>query len=144
MSGRRRESGVALIAVLLFVALAVSAIVLYLQRATFNSLAIRNHDNAARAEALARGGVRLATALLIDDAAREAASEFRADSLRDAWATARLAPIVLPDGTSVRLTIEDAGSRLNLNALFKDGTAVGPLAFTIGDAETSASALAIR
>ncbi len=130
MSGRRRESGVALIAVLLFVALAVSAIVLFLQRATFNALAIRNHDNAARAEALARGGVRLATALLIDDGAREAASEFRADSLQDAWAQARLAPIVLPDGTSVRLTIEDAGARLNLNALFKDGTAVSPLAET--------------
>jgi general secretion pathway protein K len=126
MSSRRRESGVALIAVLLFVALAVSAIVLFMQRATFNTLAIGNHDNAARAAALARGGVRLAMALVIDDRAREQAQDFRADSLADGWARARLTPIALPDGSSLRVTIEDAGARLNLNSLFKDGTPADP------------------
>jgi len=121
MSAHRRETGVALIAVLVFVFLAVSAAVLFLQRTTFNSLAIGNHDNAARAEALAQGGVRLATALLIEDRAREQASGFRADSLADAWAQARSVPLEFPDGDTLRLTIEDAGARLNLNALFKDG-----------------------
>jgi general secretion pathway protein K len=121
VSARRRKRGVALIAVLVFVFLAVSAAVLFLQRTTFNSLAIGNHDNAARAEALARGGVRLAMALLIEDRAREQASDFRADSLADGWAQLRNAPLELPDGDTLRLTIEDAGARLNLNALFKDG-----------------------
>lgn len=123
---RRRQTGVALIAVLVFVFLAVSAAVLFLQRTTFNALAIGNHDNAARAEALARGGVQLAMALLIDDRVREQASDFRADSLTEPWAQARLAPIDLADGTSLRLTIEDAGARLNLNALFKEGTPADP------------------
>ena len=123
---RRRESGVALIAVLVFVFLAISAVVLFVQRTSFNTLAIGNQDNAARAEALARGGVRLAQALLIDDRVREQASEFRSDSLADAWAQARLVPIPTPDGGSLRLTIEDAGSRLNLNALFEKGAPKDP------------------
>ena len=117
----RRSAGVALITVLVFVFLAISAAVLFLQRSTFNTLAIGNRDNAARAEALARGGVRLATALLLEDRAREEAASFRADSLRDSWAQARLAPLELPDGDALQLTIEDAGARLNLNALFEDG-----------------------
>jgi type II secretory pathway component PulK len=121
VSARRREHGVALIAVLVFVFLAVSAAALFLQRTVFNERAIGNHDNAARAEALARGGVRLAMALVIDDRVREQQREFRAESLRDPWALARLAPVDFEDGTRLRLTIEDAGARLNLNALFKDG-----------------------
>jgi general secretion pathway protein K len=124
MSAARRDAGVALIAVLVFVFLAVSAAVLFLQRTTFNTLAIGNHDNAARAEALARGGVRLATALLIEDRLQEEAAEFEADSLADAWARVRVAPLELPGGDALRLTIEDSGARLNLNALFKDGAPV--------------------
>ncbi|HEY8119901.1 MAG TPA: type II secretion system minor pseudopilin GspK [Myxococcota bacterium] len=126
MRPRRRERGVALIAVLVFVALAVSAVVLFMRRASFNEMSIRNYDNAARAEALARGGVQLAIALAIDDRVREQAREFRAESLTDRWAQVRLAPLELPDGTALRLTIEDAGARLNLNALFKDGTPADP------------------
>jgi general secretion pathway protein K len=124
MTSRRGSAGVALIAVLVFVFLAVSAAVLFLQRTTFNALAIGNHDNAARAEALARGGVRLATALLIEDRVQEQAAAFAADSLADPWAQVRLAPLELPGGDVLRLTIEDAGARLNLNALFKDGAPV--------------------
>ncbi len=123
---RRRESGVALIAVLVFVFLAVSAAVLFLQRTAFNARSIANHDNGARAEALARGGVQLALALVIEDRVREEASDFRADSLRDSWAQARILPLDLADGTSLRLTIEDSGARLNLNALFKDGAPADP------------------
>ncbi len=126
MSARRRESGVALIAVLVFVFLAVSAAVLFLQRTWFNAQAITNHDNGARAEALARGGVQLALALVIEDRVREEASGFRADSLADSWAQARLVPLELADGTSLRLTIEDSGACLNLNALFKDGAPADP------------------
>jgi type II secretory pathway component PulK len=124
MSARRRSAGVALIAVLVFVFLAVSAAVLFLQRTLFNSLAIGNHDNAASADALARGGVRLATALLIEDRVREQAQSFASDSLADGWAQLRVAPIELAGGGTLRLTIEDAGARLNLNALFKDGALV--------------------
>lgn len=124
MSARRSESGVALIAVLVFVFVAVSAAVLFLQRTTFSALAIGNHDNAARADALARGGVRIATALLIEDRLQEQAASFQADSLADAWAQARTQPLELPTGEQLRLTIEDSGARINLNALFKEGKPV--------------------
>ncbi|MBM4384019.1 MAG: type II secretion system minor pseudopilin GspK [Deltaproteobacteria bacterium] len=123
MTPRRGERGVALIAVLVFVAVAISAVVLFVQRSTYNVLAINNHDASARAEALARGGVRLAQALLIDDRVREDEADFRADSLADDWARARAAPITLPNGDALVLAIEDSGSRLNLNALFADGAA---------------------
>jgi type II secretory pathway component PulK len=130
LSARRHQRGVALIAVLVFVFLAISAAVLFLQRTTFNALAIGNHDNAARAEALARGGVQLAAALLIEDRARERAGGFRSESLRDPWALVRAAPLELPDGDSLQLTIEDAAARLNLNALFKEGKPVDATAET--------------
>ena len=123
---RRQQTGVALIAVLVFVFLSISAVVLFMQRSSFNTLAIGNQDNAARAEALARGGVRLAQALVIDDRVREKASEFRADSLTDLWARVRLVPIPTADGGTLRLAIEDAGSRLNLNALFEKGAPKDP------------------
>lgn len=121
MTAQRGERGVALIAVLVFLFLAVSAVVLFLHRTTLNVLAIGNHDDGARAEALARGGVRLAQALLIDDRVRENEAEFRSDSLADDWARARAMPITLPSGDALVLAIEDSGARLNLNALFLDG-----------------------
>jgi general secretion pathway protein K len=121
MSARRRQRGVALIAVLVFVAVAISAVVLFVQRSTYNVLAIANHDASARAEALARGGVRLAQALLIDDRVRENEAGFRADALTDDWARARATPITLANGDALVLAIEDSGARLNLNALFADG-----------------------
>ncbi len=117
----RRQQGVALIAVLVFVALATSALVLFMRRASLDTLAIGQHENAARADALARGGVQLAIALLIDDRLREQVSDFRAETLRDGWAVARTVPLAVSGGGSLRLTIEDAGSRLNLNALFEKG-----------------------
>lgn len=121
MSARHRQRGVALIAVLVFLFLAVSAVTLFLHRTTLNALAIGNHDDGGRAEALARGGIRLAQAVLIEDRYAERESEFRADSLRDSWAQLRAAPLQLPNGDQLRLAIEDAGARLNLNALFANG-----------------------
>jgi general secretion pathway protein K len=118
---RRRQQGVALIAVMVFVALATSGLALFMRRASLDTLSIGQHENAARAEALARGGVQLAIALLIDDRLREQTSEFKAETLQDEWAVARTVPLAIDGGGTLRLSIEDAGSRLNLNALFDKG-----------------------
>ncbi len=125
MSARdRRRQGMVLVIVLVFALLLVSSIATFLRRATIDSFVVRNRDAAARAEALARGGVELGIALLLEDRLEEeAAAEggFRAESLFDPWARVAALELDVGDGASLRLEIEDSGARLNLNALVVDG-----------------------
>jgi type II secretory pathway component PulK len=80
----------------------------------------RNREAMARCEALARGGVELAKALLIADRVGEASDPgaMRLDSGLDAWAQSKNVEIPAAGGARLHLRIEDAGGRLNLNALF--------------------------
>lgn len=123
---RRRSRGVVLIAVLFILLLAISAVTLFLRRAAIDGRLIGNQDYSARAEGLARGGVRLAMALVIEDRLAEEQRAFRVDALDDAWAQARATDLNTPDGGTLRLTIEDAGARLDLNALFDKGAPKDP------------------
>ena len=121
--GARR--GIILITVLFFIALLVSGIATFLRRATLDGMIARNRDLAARSEALARGGVQLATALLLQDRLEEEAIAFRSDTRSDLWARVGELKIPVDDGGRLRVRIEDTGSRLNLNALLDaDGAAL--------------------
>jgi general secretion pathway protein K len=113
----------ALVLVLVLLLLLVSSIATFLHRAVLDATIVENRDAVARAEALARGGVRLATALLLEDRLRESASGLRAETRRDPWARARNLELPLSEDreTALELVIEDAGARLNLNALFEEG-----------------------
>jgi general secretion pathway protein K len=113
----------ALVLVLILIVLLVSSVATFLHRAVLDVTIVENRDAVARAEALARGGVRLGTALLIEDRLRESAAGPRAETLRDAWARARRLELPLADDQEqvLEIAIEDAGARLNLNALFQDG-----------------------
>lgn len=130
MSGRdRRREGMVLVIVLLFALLLVSSIATFMRRATIDSFIVRNRDAAARAEALARGGVRLATVLLLEDRLEEEASAeggFRAESLFDPWARADGLELDVGEGATLHLEIRDSGARLNLNALFVEGEEPAP------------------
>ena len=120
----RRQHGVVLVIVLVFALLLASSIATFVRRATVDDRIAYNREAAGRAEAMARGGVRLAWALLLEDKILEKQGSFQGETLDDLWAMAGLAPIELEDGSSLRLVIEDAGSRLNLNAVLavnKDG-----------------------
>lgn len=125
-SGKGRE-GVVLVLVLVFVLLLASSIATFLRRAVIDSTIVSNRDEIAQAEALARGGVRIATAVLIEDRIREelAGDENRlqVETRYDVWA--RLENAELPVGDDAKLTIRvrDSGRWLNLNALFTDGAA---------------------
>lgn len=110
-----------LMAVLFFVLMAAAAMATFLSRATLDYYAARNRDGAAQAEALARGGVRLAIATLIADRLHEAEAQFEVDSRHDAWARLAELPIETPDGGLLRVRVEDAGAKLDLNALFALG-----------------------
>ena len=109
-----RQSGLALITVMLVVAIVATI-------ATFLSLNqqiwIRQAENirtAAQAEAVRQGAGDAAGALLDEDAKSN-----KVDSLAEPWARI-LPPFAFRDG-SVSIAIEDAQGRFNINNLLKDG-----------------------
>ncbi|MCP5058210.1 MAG: type II secretion system minor pseudopilin GspK [bacterium] len=124
----KRRAGLALLAVMFFILLAVSGIATFLRRATIDGMVVRNRDFSARSEVLARGGIRLATALLLQDRLDETEAAFRAETRHELWAQVGASPLLVKDGGELRLRIEDAGARLNLNALVQDGTVRDELA----------------
>jgi general secretion pathway protein K len=121
MRTRREEKGLVLMAVLFFVLLASAGVATFLSRAMVDGMAAGNRDAAARAEALARGGVRLALAALLFDRLAEQQSEFEVDSAQDPWAVLGGVPLPLADGGELQVRVEDAGAKLGLNALFAQG-----------------------
>jgi len=113
----RGESGVVLLVVLFFVLLLSASITSFASRATIDSMISRNRDAAAQAEALARGGVRLAVGLLAEDLFREETEGVPIETNSDPWALVGQQDIETADGSTLRLRIRDIGGRLNLNAL---------------------------
>ena len=122
-----REEGMALVAVLLFLLLAMSATTTFVYRSLSDALIASNRDQSARAETLARGGIRLAHAVLAQDRLDEAPIDFRVEARDDIWMRLGSLPIRPDEEGTLEVTIEDAGSRLNLNALFAEGTVRDPL-----------------
>jgi general secretion pathway protein K len=110
-----------LLIVLFFVLLLTSAVATFVRRAAVDSLVVRHRDAAREAEALARGGVELAKALLLEDRMREAAEQLRVESADETWARAGSFALPVGDHAQLRLQILDSGARLNLNALFAEG-----------------------
>jgi general secretion pathway protein K len=110
-----------LLAVLFFVLLTSAGVATFLSRAVVDGMAAGNRDAAARAEALARGGVRLAVAALLQDVIQEKEGQFSADTTQDLWARLGALPLPLDDGGVLQIKVEDAGRRLSLNSLFAKG-----------------------
>lgn len=118
-AARERRQGVVLLVVLFFALLLTSTVATFLKRATVDSIISRNREQAAQADALARGGIRLAEALLIEDRFEEQQTGAPPiDTDRDLWARVRNLPIPNEAG-DLTLDIQDTGGRLNLNALFE-------------------------
>lgn len=133
---RRRSEGIALLIVLVIVMLLVTAVYLFQRRAVINTTIARNRVAAAEADALARGGLRIAEAALFLIRLREeqaaAGAEGAAAGTEDGgapslgallggsgepWRMLDDLAIDLEQGQSLQLRLEDAGARLNLNAL---------------------------
>ena len=118
----RTQKGFVLVVVLFFAMLLFAVVTTFLRRATVDSFVAHNRDQAARAAALARGGVRLAVAVLRQDRIDEEERGLPPlESSQDSWARLSGQELPVPDGGVLRLRIEDAGSRLNLNGLFAEG-----------------------
>ncbi len=118
MSRPTRQEGVVLLIVLFFALLLTSSIATFTRRAIIDASVARNRDNAARAEALARSGIRLGKSILVMDQIQEEATQQAIDSQRDAWA--RLSQTAIPggDGAVLTIRIEDSGMLFNLNSIF--------------------------
>jgi type II secretory pathway component PulK len=150
----RRRSGIVLVVVLFFALLLAGTVATFARIALIDHMIVRNRDARARADALARGGIRLATALLLEDklgegnagkpaagtsdlnkpnkpavaAGGSGAAKPALDHRNELWARVSGAPITFEDGSTLRLDIEDAASKLNLNAVvvFDDAGVVDP------------------
>lgn len=116
-----------LVLVLVFTLLLVGSIATFLRRAVIDSTIVANRDALSRAEALCRGGVRLALALLLEDRVRELNSGLRVESRNDVWARLEQAQLPVADDARLVVRVEDAGARLNLNALFAEGALREPI-----------------
>ena len=114
---RPGERGVVLLVVVFFALLLASAVATFVTRSTVDAAIARNREDGARAEALARGGIELAKALLLEDWLQEASgASLHIDGGFDVWA--RGLDVPFEDGSELRVRIADTGARLNLNALF--------------------------
>jgi len=114
---RRDERGVVLLVVLVFALLLTSTVATFLHRSTLDTMIVRNRDARARADALARGGLRLARGLILADLTAQGEGGLAVNSSNSLWAQVSGREIVTRDGGRIRIDIEDSGSRLNLNAV---------------------------
>ena len=116
--GSKHRSGVVLAMVLILGLLLSTAVVSFSRRSIIDCLVSRNRDNASQAEALARGGLQVALALLLEDAlagkaaAEKGDSSNAGDTLDDIWALVGDTELVTPEGDTLTVHIRDAGSRL--------------------------------
>jgi len=123
---QRRERGVVLALVLVLALLLSVSMIGFARRGMLDTMIVNNRDDSSRAATLARGGVRLAIALLVEDRmAKNLANFNRADVRRttpgntsdDIWHQVEGLSLVDADGGRLRFEIHDAGALLNLNAV---------------------------
>lgn len=122
---RERRRGVVMLIVLFFALLLTSSIATFSRRAIVDTIVARNREAAARAEAIARGGVRLAIALLLHDRIAGEASGVPLDTYQEPWYRIRDLELPAPEGATLRIEIEDSGSRFNLNSVFDFSQSAG-------------------
>ena len=114
------RQGIVLAMVLVLALLLSTTIITFMRQAVVDKMVAHNRDSSAEAEALARGGIRLAAALILDDALIEADPQGSGSSgatLNSRWNRIQEMEIETDHGGVLRVKILDTGARLNLNAL---------------------------
>jgi len=121
----RRHQGIILPLVLIMGLMLSAGIFTFVRRSVVDGLLVTNRDDGAAAMALARGGIQIATAVLFQQ--RYEAQMLTLDgknagsTLDDFWARIASSSLTTSWGGSLKIEIEDAGARLNLNALVPQG-----------------------
>ncbi len=117
MTHHRGNQGVVLVVVIFFALLLTSSIATFLKRSTIDYMISRHREDAAQAEAVARGGVQIAIALVLDSKLQKL-EKLQTHTGRELWAIAKNNEIEIGPGAVLNLHIEDTGSKLNLNAFY--------------------------
>ena len=118
---RKKERGVALLAVLLGIALMTLVVMDFAMTAGLGFVSAANQANEMRAGYLARSGINVGLGLLAADARTKAQAQqgqTPVESLSDAWATP-FPPIPLEGGT-VTLSIVDEARKININSMVQN------------------------
>ena len=119
MSAPRSQRGIVLVVVLFFALLLTSTVATFTRKALMDHMIVLHRDARSRAEALARGGVRMATAILLEDRYRAEQSGNALDHREELWAQISGQEFAVGEGATLQLEIEDAGAKLNLNAVLQ-------------------------
>lgn len=114
------NDGIVLVMVLFFVLLLASAMATFMRRVAVDAGIALNRDRAQQAESLARGGVRLAEAILLEDV-RTKGEQGGPDTRHDLWARAGDLDLIEDPDIDLHLRIEDAAARINLNGFLEQG-----------------------
>jgi type II secretory pathway component PulK len=130
---RRRSSGIVLAIVLVLIFVLVIAVTAFQRRAIIDTTIATNRLRAGEADALARGGLRIAAAMVYVIHLKEQAGAAGPDINDGPGQASPLVGALIPpdelwsrmgeyeldvgDGRTLRVSIEDEGARLNLNAL---------------------------
>ena len=117
---RHPQSGIVLVMVLFFVLLLASAMATFMRRVAVDAGIAINRDRAQQAESLARGGIRLAEAILLEDV-RTKSEQAGPDSRHDLWARAGDLDLIEDPDIDLHLHIEDTAARINLNGFLEQG-----------------------
>jgi len=122
----RDDEGIVLLLVLVLVVVAISTAYAMSKTSLIEVMSTRQQGQHARALLLARSGVTLAIRTLQDDLLEGDDTTRQVESERDAWAQLSRQEIALPGDAILRVSVRDAGGKLNLNALVdRDGKRYG-------------------
>ncbi len=135
---RQRQQGIVLALVLMLMLFLSVTAVTFARRALIDTMIVRNRDKVAETEALARAGIEIAKAILTDQRWRKIeilrgsveSDEIVGNTKIDLWSRVQEYELTTPEGASLRLTIMDNRSRLNLNSLVQWGTLAPPVPLT--------------
>jgi len=116
---------------LILVLVLTTAITTFQRRAVIDTMIVRNRDQVASAEALARSGVHIARAVLHEQLQRKIDVAFQrgdgtesfGNTVDDMFARVGNYELETPEGAILRVDIFDNRARLNLNTLVKYSTA---------------------
>jgi general secretion pathway protein K len=117
---KRRERGIALLAVLMAIALMTLIVVDFTTTAALGYLSAANQANELRAYYLARSAVAVGLGLLAEDSRTDSVSQTPYDGLADVWAMPF--PPVDVDGGKVTVSITDEARKLDINKLINPAT----------------------
>ena len=121
----KRTQGIVLPLVLIIGLLLSAGIFTFLNRSIVDGILVSNRDNSAAAIALARGGIQIGTAVVYRQRYRAQvlvnSNRDAGSTLDDFWARVGYSSLETEWGGKLVVEVEDAGARLNINALVPQG-----------------------